>query len=334
MSVTAQELAERVGGVVVGDSARRVSRAAGIEEAGPRDVAFVRSADQVDRLASTRAGVVVVPLGSGERVGAAGGRVGGVGVTLIEHRWPEFAFVSVLRLFDPTPGAEAGVHPTAVVHPTARVDPTASVGPHAVIQAGAVVGARAVIHSGVVIGARCVVGEGSIIQANVVIGTDGFGYVADPVRRVPVRVPHVGHVEIGREVEIGANSTIDRGKLGATVIGDFTKIDNLCHVAHNCKIGRGCLICGQCALSGSVTLEDGVTLAGSVGVADNLRIGAGATIAARSGVSRDVPAGETWFGYPAHPASEAKRNYAALRHLAEMLSKFRRLEKLRRTEGE
>ena len=142
-----------------------------------------------------------------------------------------------------------------------------------------------------------------------------------------VKVPHIGHVEIGDAVEIGANTCIDRAKFGATIVGSGTKIDNLVQIAHNCRIGRACLLCGCCALAGSVVLGDGVILGGNTNVADNLTIGAGAKVAANGGVINDIPAGETWLGIPAMPVAEGTRNYAAFRGLADLSRTVRKLQK-------
>jgi UDP-3-O-[3-hydroxymyristoyl] glucosamine N-acyltransferase len=162
----------------------------------------------------------------------------------------------------------------------------------------------------------------------VVIGADGFGYRPAPDGRGLAHIPHVGTVEIGDFVDVGANSCIDRAKFGATTIGSGTKIDNLVQIAHNCRIGRSCILCGQVGLAGSVVLGDGVVLGGAASVADHLTLGAGVRIAARSGVMNDIPAGETWVGLPAAPAGESMRNYAAFRRLGEMAQKLKRYEKM------
>jgi UDP-3-O-[3-hydroxymyristoyl] glucosamine N-acyltransferase len=192
------------------------------------------------------------------------------------------------------------------------------------IGAAAAVGRGTVLHPGVVMGERCRVGAGCILHGGVIIGADGFGY--RPSERGPVKVPHIGNVEIGNAVEIGANSCIDRAKFGSTTIGDGTKIDNLVQIAHNCRIGRGCLICGVTGMAGSVTLGDGVIVGGHVGIADNLTIGDRAVIAAKSGVICNVPAGETWWGFPAAPARSAARCYAIHRDLPNLIKRVRELE--------
>ena len=204
------------------------------------------------------------------------------------------------------------------------IEAGAVVGPGAGIGAGSVIAPNAVIGHNVQIGRNCHVGAGAtlqnallgnsvIIHAGVRIGQDGFGFVAG--RAGPEKMPQLGRVVIQDHVEIGANSTVDRGALGDTIVGEHTKIDNLCQIAHNVRIGRSCLIAGQCGLSGSVTLGDGVMLGGGVGIADHLSIGSGAAIAAGSGLMHNVPAGEKWGGSPAMPMWDYLRGVAQLRRL-------------------
>jgi len=251
---------------------------------------------------------------------------------------PHRDFAAVGRLLFPAaarPGAvtgETGVSPAAHVHAEARledgaiVEAGAVIGPGVEIGAGTVVGPNAVIGPNCRIGRDCFVGPSAtvlhaligdrvIVHAGVRIGQDGFGYVGG--RTGPEKVPQIGRVIIQNDVEIGANTTVDRGALGDTVIGEATKIDNLVQIAHNVRIGRACLIAGQCGLSGSVTLGDGVMLGGSVGLADHIAIGSGAAIAARAGVMNDVPAGARWAGSPARPLREFFREVSAIRKLTE-----------------
>src|ERR1043165_2503002 len=254
----------------------------------------------------------------------------------------------------PREEARPGVHPTAVVDATARLGRGVSVGPWCTIRAavevgdGAGIGAQShigraskvgagtVLHGRVHIDERCIIGRDCVLWPGVVIGTDGFGYLPPPAgaeRREPVKVPHIGTVEIGDRVEIGANSCIDRAKFGATVVGDGTKIDNFVQIAHNCRVGRGCLLCGQVALAGSVTLEDGVVLAGSVAVADGYTVGAGAVIAGRSAVVCDIPPGETWWGFTAMPMRDARKNYMELRRLSDSIRELQRVKETLRKRG-
>lgn len=254
----------------------------------------------------------------------------------------DLAMVQVLSLFAPRVHEPTGIHPTAIIDPSAtigqgvRIGPACVIGPRSRIGDGCVLHGRVTIgaevnigplttlHPGVVIYDRCSVGAKCELNGNVVIGADGFGYLPDPQGRGLIKVPHIGTVEIGNAVEIGACSCVDRGKFGATVIGDGTKIDNLVQVGHNVRIGRACIICGMCGIGGSAVLEDGVILAGHVGVQDGKRIGTRATISAKSGVMDDVPAGEVWFGTPAGPHKDQMRSFVALRQLSKHLRELKR----------
>jgi UDP-3-O-[3-hydroxymyristoyl] glucosamine N-acyltransferase len=246
----------------------------------------------------------------------------------------DLALIEVLKAMAP-PSVErpAGVHASSVVDARATVHPTAHIGPHCVVEAGGVIDAGAVLishcfvgsgarvgagttlHPGVRVLERCVVGRRCILHSGVTLGADGFGYRPLPDGRGLIKVPHIGNVVLGDEVEIGANTCVDRAKFGSTTIGDGTKIDNLVQIAHNCTIGRCCVLCGEVGLAGSVTLGDGVMLGAKVGIADNLTIGAGAQVGAASGVMNDIPAKETWLGMPARPAKETLRMMAELRKM-------------------
>lgn len=263
----------------------------------------------------------------------------------------DLALLQVLRQIEASHTAPApGIHPSAVIHADARVAPTASIGPGCVIGAGASIGERATLLANVTIGPQAVVGEGCllhsgvcvldrctlgrrvILQANAVIGSDGFGYVA--TRAGLVKLPHVGHVEIDDDVEIGACTCVDRAKFGVTRVGAGSKIDNLVQVAHNCVIGHSCVICGSCGLAGSVTLGDGVVLGGKVGVADGVTIGSGARIAGYAGVAADVPPGAVYMGTPAGPATEWRRIYGIFRLLPRLMPHFKRILREDRDAGD
>jgi UDP-3-O-[3-hydroxymyristoyl] glucosamine N-acyltransferase len=254
---------------------------------------------------------------------------------------PYQAMLGVVKRLYPDVLPAAGVHPHAVIADGARVGARASIGAYAVIDAGAVVG------DDVVVGAHCVIGPGVEIgdgcrlapsvtlyagttlgrrvrvHAGARLGCDGFGYVFR--EGVHEKLPHVGRCIVEDDVEIGANTTIDRGSIDDTVIGTGTKIDNLVHIAHNVRIGRGCLIMAQVGIAGSVHVGDGCMLAGQVGVSGHHTIGAGARLAAQAGVFGDIPAGETWSGYPARPHREALRAHAALFRLGGMMKRIERL---------
>lgn len=293
----ASELALWVGGRLEGPD-RPFAGVAPLERAGPEELAF--ATDRVPE--GCGAGVLLV-------------REAIPGRTAVVVAQPRLAFARLLGLLFPE------VHPPGV-SPAAHVDPSARLGERVVVYPGVFVGAdceigadtvlfpNVVLYPGTVLGARC------RVHAGAVLGADGFAYHATP--EGPVKVPQVGRVRIGDDVEIGANTTVDRASLDETVLGNGTKLDNLVQIGHNVQLGRGVIIAAQSGLSGSVVLEDGVVLAGQAGVADHVRLGAGAVVGAQSGVTADVPAGQTVLGSPAMPVRLARRVFAAWRHLPEM----------------
>lgn len=326
-SLSAAEIAELAGASLRDgdDGERRIDSIAALDLAGPRDIAFVGSAKYAGHLAFLRAGICLVTARFAAQVPART-------VALIAAD-PYRAFVAVAqRLFPeamrPSFGvasedvpAGAYVHTTARLEPEVHVEPGAVVGPDAEIGTGTVIAPGVVIGPSVRIGRYCAIGAGASIthamigdhvtvHAGCRIGQDGFGYIPSPAGHA--KVPQVGRVIIQDRVEIGANTTIDRGGARDTVIGEGTKIDNLVQIGHNVSIGRHCLIVGQCGLSGSVTLEDYVVLGGQVGIADHLTVGEGAQVGAKSGVMHNIPAGERWLGAPAMPARDFMRQVARL----------------------
>ena len=329
--LTAQEIAALTGAVARGGvaSERRISGIAPLDRASPADLAFMQNPKFAGQFAVTRAGICLTT----EKFAAKAP----VHVAVLVTPAPYRAFVAVAqRLY---PGAmrpsslfeASGVSAGALVHPTARlesgvvIDPAAVIGPRAEIGAGTVIGPGAVIGPDVRIGRDCVVGAGAtivhaligdrvIIHAGARIGQDGFGYLPGPAGHG--KVPQVGRVIIQDGVEIGANSTIDRGAIRDTMIGEGTKIDNLVQIAHNVEIGRHCVLAAYTGISGSCTIGDYVMMGGRVGITDHVTIGAGAMIAAGSGVMSNIPAGEKWGGAPAQPARDWLKANAALRRLA------------------
>lgn len=317
---TVAELAALCGGTVEGDGSRTIVGAAALDEAGPEHVSFLAQAKYAPRLAETRAGAVVV--GDGVEAPRAD-------LVLVRCADPERAFTQVVLAFAPeVPDLAEGVHPTAVVHPSVDLGADARVGAHVTVGPGAVIGAGCRLHDGCRVGAasrlgagtilhpnvvlypHTVVGERCVLHGGVVLGSDGFGFLFDGAAWR--KTPQVGHVEVGDDVEIGANTTVDCGRFGPTRIGDGTKVDNLVMIAHNVQVGRGCLILSQVGIAGSTVVEDGVIIAGQVGVAGHVRIGKGARIAGGSGITKSVPAGEEWFGYPAGPSRAKMRSLAAM----------------------
>ncbi|HEY8565244.1 MAG TPA: UDP-3-O-(3-hydroxymyristoyl)glucosamine N-acyltransferase [Beijerinckiaceae bacterium] len=311
------------------DPERRLANVAPLESARPDDLAYMDNPKYAEALAATRAGACLVSR-------RFAGRLPADTVPLVCPE-PYKAYGAVLARFypsamRPTSGFDAvGVSPGSFVHATARlepgvtVDPGAVIGPGAEIGAGTVIGANAVIGPQVRIGRDCaigptatvlhaLVGNRAVIHPGVRIGQDGFGYAMGPGGHR--KVPQVGRVIIQDDVEIGANTTIDRGASRDTVIGEGTKIDNLVQIGHNVVIGRHCVIVAQVGISGSTTLEDYVALGGQAGVIGHVRIGAGAQIAASSNVSTDVPPGVRWGGTPAKPVREWFREITAVKTLA------------------
>jgi UDP-3-O-[3-hydroxymyristoyl] glucosamine N-acyltransferase len=241
---------------------------------------------------------------------------------------PMAAWAKVAALFHPRPPAVPGIHPSAVVAATARIDPTAEIGPLAVIGENAVIGARgrigacAFIGDGVVIGrevrvgphasvSHALIGDRVYVYPGARIGQDGFGFAITPEGFETV--PQLGRVVLGNDVEVGANSTIDRGTLDDTVIGDGTRIDNLVQIGHNVRIGRACVLVSQCGISGSAVLEDQVMVAGQAGINGHIRIGAGSRIGAKAGVLADLPPRSEVIGAPAQPVKAFFREVAAIR---------------------
>jgi UDP-3-O-[3-hydroxymyristoyl] glucosamine N-acyltransferase len=292
---TAEQVAERVGGELVGPD-RAIAAVATIEAAESPDLAYL------------------------ER-----GNPGAGGVLLAKHTLPGRTVVVVadplaalcqlLEDWFPEPAFEGAVHPTATVHPTAVLDPGVVVG------AFCVVAQDAHLFPNVVLYPRTRIGRGCRIHAGSVIGADGFRYHA--TARGPLRVPQVGGVVLGDAVDIGANCTIDRGFIGDTVLGDGCKLDNLVHVGHNCTLGRFVIVAAQTGISGSVRIGDGVLIGGQVGVADHTIIEDGARIGAQSGLHGTIPAGETWLGTPALPIATMRRVYALTRDLPAMWRAWR-----------
>ncbi|NGO38387.1 UDP-3-O-(3-hydroxymyristoyl)glucosamine N-acyltransferase [Limisphaera ngatamarikiensis] len=331
MPFTAAEIARHLGGEVIGDGSVLLHRFAPADRAEPGDLTFAENEVFLARAEQGRASAILVdrPVQSAK--------------TLIRVPNARIAFARVLPLFFPEVRPEPGIHPTAVVGEGARVDPTAHVGPWCVIGARAVVGPRSVLWAQVYVGEDCELAEDVWlfpqvvlyprtklgarvrIHSGTVIGSDGFGYVQDgPVH---LKVPQVGSVIIEEDVEIGANVAVDRGALGATVIGRGTKIDNLVQIAHNVTVGERCLIVAQTGIAGSTRLGNYVVLAGQVGLAGHLKIGHRVSVAAKSGVMHDIPDGQKWLGIPAQPDRQAKRQIIALQQLPDLLRRVSELEK-------
>lgn len=338
MSHTVATLAERLQGMVRGDATRPISDANSIEQAGPDAVTFVVDESHVSRLKDCRAGAVIL----NAKVAATLPDPSTNSYIIVAD--PQAAFTQILPLFRRVRGRpERGISPQAVIHPTATLGENCFVGPGACIGEDAQIGSDCDIHPGVVIGAGCklgdnvvlypnvvlyhdvTVGHRSIIHANAVIGADGFGYRFTNGQFE--KIPQLGTVDIHVDVEIGACTTIDRGAIGATVIGAGTKLDNLIMIGHNCEIGRHNVFASQVGLAGSCSTGDYVRMGGQVGVKDHVRMNTGCMIGAKSGIHKDIPANETWVGYPASPEAEQKRLVFSLKRVPEMRDQLKSLEK-------
>jgi UDP-3-O-[3-hydroxymyristoyl] glucosamine N-acyltransferase len=300
-----------------------LSGVAPLSTAGPGQVSFLDNRRYADALAATGAGAVIVHPAMAARVPA--------GSVAIVTKEPYLGWARVAALFHPTPPPCPGVHPSAIVHPAAVVDATAEIGPLAVIGAraeigaGCRIGAAAVIGEAVVLGPDCRIGAHASLSHTIAgarvyvypgarIGQEGFGFVNGPDGFVTV--PQLGRVILQDDVEVGANTTIDRGSAQDTVIGAGCRLDNLVQIGHNVRLGRCCVIVAQAGISGSTVLEDFVMVAGQAGFTGHLRIGARARIAAQAGVMADVPAAADVAGSPAQPARRFFRQLATLKKLA------------------
>lgn len=319
---------------IEGDASARGRTLAGIAalaDAGPVDLSFLANPRYEAEVASTRAGAVLVPVAHAGKPAA--------GQVFLRVERPSYALALVCAAIESRlwPRPSAGVHPSASVDATAQIDPTAHIGAGCTILAGASVGPRATIeaqsHLGV--GARvgaeswlkprvtvadyCVVGARCRIQSGAVIGSDGFGY--EPVDGRIERIPQVGVVELEDDVEVGANTTLDRARFSRTVVGRGTKIDNLVQVAHNVRIGRQCLIAAQVGIAGSTVLGDGCVLGGQAGVSGHLQLGDRVKLGAQAGLFEDVPADGFMNGTPAMPFGLERRVAVLARRLPDLFKK-------------
>ncbi len=332
MPYTAADIAQLLGGQVLGDGSLVLKGFAPADRAQPGDLTFAENENYFARAEQSAASAVIV---DGPQTSAF--------KTLIRVPNARVAFAQVLPLFFPEPTFAAGVHATAILAPTADVDPTAHIGPYCVVGDRARIGPRCVLQGGDYVGAECQIDEDANLFPNVtlyantqigkrvrihsgtVVGSDGFGYVLD--NGVHRKVPQIGNVIICDDVELGANVTVDRGALGPTIVGKGTKIDNLVQIAHNVTLGEHCIIVSQAGIAGSTKLGNYVVLGGQVGLAGHLRIGNRVSVAAQSGVMNNIPDGEKWIWTPAQPDRQAKRQMIALQQLPELFRRVKELEK-------
>jgi len=333
VSFTLQEIADFCGGELHGDPALKISGAASLSEAVPGEVSFYADPRYRLRLKKTRASAVFVTCDFSEKTAAAQIRVAN----------PSKAFEQVVFKLAPKPILfPPGIHSTAIVDPSARIGREVSIQPHTVVEANALIGDKTVIGAGCYVGHESVLGDSCLIYPNVtirertrigarviihsgaVIGADGFGFESLEGRYQ--KIPQIGIVQIDDDVEIGANTTIDRARFGRTWIQEGVKIDNLVQIAHNVIVGKNSIIAAQTGISGSTRVGEKVMMAGQVGVIGHLTIDDNAVIAAQSGVSKDLPGG-AWFGSPAVPLPEAKRQIAWIHRLGKLFERVKALEK-------
>ncbi|HEY5490129.1 MAG TPA: UDP-3-O-(3-hydroxymyristoyl)glucosamine N-acyltransferase [Gemmatimonadaceae bacterium] len=332
MIYTAARIAEQLEGEIIGDGTIALTGFSSADLAGPGDLTFAEKDTHFAAADASAASAILVsgPFSSTSKV-------------IIRVPNARVAAARVLPLFFSPEEYPPGIHPSADIAPTAQVDVSAYVGPACVIGPGVTIGARSALLGGNHIGRDCQVGDDVrlfpnvvlyertrighrvAIHAGTVVGSDGYGYVFDQGRHR--KVLQVGNVIIEDDVEIGANSAIDRAALGSTVIGAGTKIDNLVHIAHNVVFGQHCLIMGQCGFAGSTQFGDYCVIASQSGVAGHLTIGHRVTVGGKSGVTRDLADGQTVLGFPAVPDKQAKRQWIGVQQLPELIVRMRELEK-------
>jgi len=337
IALTLSDLADWVDGdIVCGAGDLSITGMAALGEAAAGDVSFLGNEKYQGQFLETHASAVIVGRGVTD---------GPDGTALVAVDNPTLAFSTVVRHFVAIArNFKPGIHQNASVDPSAKVDGEKSlihsgavvmagasigdgseIGANVVIGVDAVVGENCQIMSNVTIRERCVLGDRVIIQPNTVVGSDGYGYEFSEGRHV--KIEQVGIVEIGDDVEVGANTSIDRARFGKTVIGEGTKIDNLVQIGHNCVIGKHCLIVAQCGISGSSKIGNYVTIAGQAGVAGHVTIGDQAIITARAGVTTDLAGKEVYAGRPAVPIKQDTKARAMVRRLPKMVDKLKAIEK-------
>ncbi|HID94478.1 MAG TPA: UDP-3-O-(3-hydroxymyristoyl)glucosamine N-acyltransferase [Candidatus Latescibacteria bacterium] len=334
MQVTLAELARIIGGCLCGEEDTLITGVAPIEEAVKGDITFITGRRYQRLLKSTKASAVILPKGMEE--------IAPVPAITVQN--PQFAFLKAFKHFYPQRcDFAAGIHPTALIGENTELGEGVSIGPNVVIGERVKVGPEVVICANVVIGDDCQIGGSTFIYPNVtireethigtnviihpgaVIGSDGFGFVQEKGRYY--KIPQIGRVVIEDDVEIGANTTIDRGTMGVTRIGRGTKIDNLVQIAHNVTVGEDTVIAGQAGISGSTHIGKGVKIGGQAGFVDHIQVGDGASIGAQAGVTKSIPPGLAVSGYPARSHILAKRIEASESRLPEILKLLREQDK-------
>ncbi len=330
------EIALLVEGEIEGDGNLMIAGLDSLESAGPLDISFLGNLKYAKVARDSRAGCLILPRGSEKQLYSAPCQI------YVED--PQYAFSQLLTEIESQfPKTPALVDERAVIHYEARLRPDVSVSPFVVIERKAVIGERTkigshcfvgagarlgkdcLIYPNVVIRENCVIGDRAIIHSGTVIGSDGFGFSTDKKTGRHRKIPQLGNVVIGDDVEVGSNVSIDRATISSTTIGDGTKIDNLVQIAHNVQIGKGCLIAGQVGVAGSTQVGNHVIIAAQVGVAGHLKVADGSVLLAQSGIMSDVEKGQILFGYPARPRREAMKLQALFGRLPELFSAVKKL---------
>jgi len=327
-----KELADLIGGSISGDPEVEITGVSGIAEAKHGDITFLADKRHLGDILKTKASAVI-----------AGSEIDGQSASILISDNPYFTFARALEVFYVRPVTPSGISDKAVVCTGASLGGDVSIYPNAYISGSAIIGSRVILYPGVFIGEGTSIGDESVIYPNVtirenvsvgrkvivhagaVIGADGFGYVFE--KGAHYKIPQVGGVIVGDNVEIGANVTIDRATTGNTVIGAGTKIDSLVQIGHNVVIGKNCIIVSQVGISGSVEIGDGVVLAGQVGVRDHVKVGNGVMVGAQSGIASDIPDGQIYSGTPAIPHKTWLRAQSIYSKLPEYIKRLLEIER-------
>ena len=335
---TAAEIAALVGGRLIGDGSFLIEGVAGLTAAGPGDLSFLGNPKYAAVASASNAGCLLLPLSAAEAPGRCRNRI------LVDD--PQYAFAQVLQLIEarrpkPAPkidgraaiaasaklGRDVAVGPFAVIETDASIGDGSEIGAQVYIGANVRIGRGCKIYPGVVIRENCALGERVIVQPGAVIGGDGYGFATDRKTGRHHKIPQLGNVVIEDDVEIQANTTIDRGTTGSTVIGVGSKIDNLVQIGHNVQVGRDCLLVSQVGVAGSCTVGNHVVLGGQVGIAGHLKVGDGVQVGAQSGLMSDVEPGKVLFGSPARPHREAFKLQALYGRLPELFAALKQIQK-------
>jgi len=349
-SFTLEQIAQITGGMLSKVSDATITRLAPPLIADEQTLALALSEEEIANVAQTKAKAVLVPLG-----------VNLDGITTIEVERPRLAMMKLITMFYEEPHVNTGIHPTAVVHPTAKIGENVALGPNVVIGEyaeigsntkilancyvgnGAKIGKNCFFHPAVNIGDRVKVGNDVILHHGVSLGADGFSFVTEnpnnieqakkdgeikenDVNQVIFKIPSIGSVVIGNNVEIGANTAIDRGTIEDTIIGDNTKIDDLVMIGHNCRVGKGCMIVSQVGIAGSCVIGDRVVIAGQAGLADHITIGDDTIITAKAGVTKSFPEKSIIIGIPAVPRKEFIKQLKTIKDAGNYINKFKKYE--------